>query len=63
MPIIVKKSEKKELTKISCSGCGAKIPGIGLEKESVVKGLNVACKKCGLYNVIEARADKTNYPF
>ena len=54
MPIIVKPSGKKELTKISCCACGEKLKGVGLEKDSIVFGLNVKCPKCGKFNEISA---------
>jgi hypothetical protein len=54
MPIVVKPSGKKELTKISCCACGEKLRGVGLEKDSIVYGLNVKCTKCGKFNEISA---------
>ena len=58
MPIVVKPSDKKELTKISCCACGEKLRGVGLEKDSVVYGLNVKCSRCGRFN--EIRADRAS---
>ena len=54
MPIIVKPSAPKELTRISCYACGNKIKGVGLEKDSVVHGLNLRCTSCGKFNEISA---------
>ena len=62
MPIIVKRSEKKELTKISCSECGERVRGVGLEKKSRVDGLCFKCKKCGLFNEVKSTDEAEPIP-
>jgi transposase-like protein len=46
MPIIIKKTERKDITKIVCPECGERLRGIGLFKESHVVGLGFKCKRC-----------------
>ena len=50
---IEKKSGKNEITKIVCPGCGEKVRGIGLEKDSKVEGLVFRCKRCGAYQSVK----------
>jgi predicted RNA-binding Zn-ribbon protein involved in translation (DUF1610 family) len=63
MAIIVKRSDKKDLAKVSCSGCGERVHGIGLEKGSRIVGLCFKCKKCGLFNEVKTTDEREPIPF
>lgn len=47
MPIIIKRTDRKDFTKIVCPDCGDRIKGVGLLKDSRVDGLTCKCFKCG----------------
>ena len=46
MPITIRKTDRKDFTKLVCPDCGEKVRGIGLLKESHVEGLTFKCKRC-----------------
>ena len=46
MPIIIKKTDRKDFTKLECPDCGERVKGIGILKESKIEGLTFKCKKC-----------------
>lgn len=46
MPIVLKRTDRKDFTKIVCPDCGQRAKGIGLLKESKVDGLTIECHKC-----------------
>ena len=46
MPIIVKKTDRKDITKIVCPFCRDRLRGIVLFKDSHIDGLGVKCKRC-----------------
>lgn len=45
----IKPSSEKDVTKLACPECGEKIPRVGLEKNSEIKGLAFKCRKCGQF--------------
>lgn len=47
MPIIMKKTDRKDITKLVCPDCAERVKGVGLLKDSRVDGLTFKCKKCG----------------
>lgn len=47
MPILIKKTDRKDYTKIVCPECGERVKGVGLLKNSKVDGLTFKCKRCG----------------
>lgn len=47
MPIIIKKTDRKDFTKLVCPDCGERLKGVGLLKDSRVDGLTFKCNKCG----------------
>lgn len=46
MPIIIKRSDRKDFTKIECPDCGERLKGVGVLKDSKIEGLTFQCKKC-----------------
>lgn len=46
MPIIMKKTDRKDITKIVCANCGERVKGVGLLKDSRVDGVTFKCSKC-----------------
>ena len=46
MPIIMKKTERKDFTKLKCPDCGERVKNVGILKESKIEGLTFKCKKC-----------------
>ena len=50
--LIITPTAESDITKIVCPHCGSKVPRIGLQKESKIKGLTFKCRTCGkLYEV------------
>lgn len=47
MPITLKRTERKDITKIVCPDCCERVKGVGVLKESKIEGLTFKCKKCG----------------
>lgn len=45
--LIIKPSPQCEVTRIPCPYCGERLPRVGLQKDSKVKGLTFKCRKCG----------------
>lgn len=46
MPIMIKRTDRKDITKIVCPGCGERVRGVGVLKESRIEGLTFKCKRC-----------------
>lgn len=46
MSMNISETEVAEITKIICPGCGNKLRGIGLMKDSVISGLSFRCRYC-----------------
>lgn len=44
--LCITQTTESEITKIVCPNCKEKVPRIGLQKDSKVKGLTFKCKKC-----------------
>ncbi len=40
-------AEEKEVTKLVCPRCKEKLPRVGVEKDSKIKGLTFKCRRCG----------------
>lgn len=38
--------ERAEVTRLVCPRCGEKVRGVGLLKDSTVRGLSFSCKRC-----------------
>jgi transposase-like protein len=46
MPIIIKKSDRKDFTKVVCPACAERVKGVGLLKDSRIDGLTFKCNRC-----------------
>lgn len=46
MPIVIKRCDRKDFTKIVCPDCGARVKGVGLLKDSKIDGLSIVCDRC-----------------
>lgn len=55
MPILIKRTDRKDYTKIVCPDCGERVKGVGLLKDSKIDGLTFKCKnkKCAAEWVIK----------
>ena len=49
MAIVMKPTEKQEITRLHCPACAEKVRGIGLLKGSHIEGLTFKCKRCGKF--------------
>jgi transposase-like protein len=46
MPITIKPTQRKDITKLVCPACREPVRGIGVLKESQIAGLTFKCKRC-----------------
>jgi transposase-like protein len=46
--VIITKATPSQVTKIACPFCKEQVKRVGLEKNSIVKGLTFKCKRCGM---------------
>lgn len=52
MGIVIKKTDRRDITKIVCPDCGTRVKGVGLLKGSRIDGLSIACHRCSAVWVI-----------
>lgn len=57
MSVEITLTDKTEVTKLACPACKERVKQIGLQKDSIIKGLSFKCKKCGLFWVVESKKD------
>ena len=61
MSIMITPTEKTDVTKLVCPGCGEKVKGVGLKPNSITQGLSFKCRRCGeLWEVNSAPDNQTN---
>ena len=53
MAIVIRSTERQEITKIVCPDCGEKVKGVGLLKKSKIEGLAFRCRRCGAYKTVK----------
>ena len=46
MAVTITPAQKSDVTRIICPECGEKVRGVGLLKDSSVRGLTFTCKRC-----------------
>ena len=46
MPIMYKKTDRKDFTKLVCPGCRTRLRGVGVFKDSKIDGLTFECCRC-----------------
>ncbi len=46
MSMLIKPAMQENVTKIYCPECGERLRGVGLLKDSTIKGLAFHCKQC-----------------
>lgn len=52
MSMLISPAKQENVTKICCPECGERLRGVGLLKDSTIKGLTFLCKRCkGLWRV------------
>lgn len=46
MSLMITPTKPDDITRLICPQCGEKVRGVGLLKESSVRGLTFTCKRC-----------------